>query len=94
MQKILLKDCTVYNILFETNVLGHIISSGDSLFLIQTDELPIVPIAESFGFSGKAYLTIENTMDLVELNPASELKPLYEYKVVNLEDYSLKQLTT
>jgi len=91
IQKIIFKNCTVYNILHESNVLGHVIQHENSNVLIQTDELPIIPLAESFGFQGHFYLASENGYESVELNPTDEFKPLYEFKVINFEDYSLNE---
>jgi hypothetical protein len=84
LQKILLADCTVYNILFENKILGHVIVKNDNMTLIQTDDLNIVALAESFGFSGNGY-------HLVVLEETKELKPIYEYKVINLQDQFLTE---
>lgn len=94
LQKIVFNNCNVYNILFESNVIGHIIANEEKTILVQNDELSIIPIAESFGFGGNAYLAKEEGYEKIVLNPSPELKPLYEYKVVNLPEYSLKQLET
>jgi hypothetical protein len=94
LQKIVLENCKVYNILFESNVLGHILVGGGKTILVPTDEISIVPIAESFGFDGPALVANENSYETVMLNGSPELKPIYEYKVVNLPDYSLNQLET
>lgn len=89
LQKILLSDCTVYNILFEDRVLGHVIRTDYNTVLVQNEDLNIVPLAESFGFSGKAFVSNENGYEEVILNKTTELTPLYEYKVVNLDNQSL-----
>ena len=89
LQKILLNNCDVYNILFEDRILGHIIVTEENTILVQNEDLNIVPLAESFGFHGKAYVSIENGYEEVILNDSSDLKPLYEYKVVNLQDQFL-----
>jgi hypothetical protein len=94
LQKIILSNCNVYNILFESNILGHIIVDEDTTLLVQNDEVSIIPIAESFGFGGEAYLANEEGFEKVVLHGTPETKPLYEYKVVNLPNYSLNQLET
>ncbi|MEO5366010.1 MAG: hypothetical protein H7831_06590 [Magnetococcus sp. WYHC-3] len=91
IQKVIFKNCTVYNILHESNILGHVIQHENSNVLIQTDELPIIPLAESFGFQGHFYLATEDGYQSVNLNPTSEFKPLYEFKVINLEDHLLTE---
>lgn len=93
LQKIILENCNVYNILFESNILGHILIGGGKTILVSNDEMSIVPIAESFGFDGDALLATENGYEKIVLKGSPELRPLYEYKVINLPDYSLKQLT-
>jgi hypothetical protein len=89
LQKILLSDCTVYNIVFEDRVLGHLILTEHNTLLVQNEDLNIVPLAESFGFSGKAYIANENGYEEVMLNGNTDLAPLYEYKVINLDNQSL-----
>ena len=91
LQKILLADCTVYNILFENKVLGHVIVENDNMTLIQTEDLNIVALAESFGFSGKAYMADETGYYPVVLQETKDLKPIYEYKVINLQDQILTE---
>jgi hypothetical protein len=92
IQKVIFKNCTVYNILHESNILGHVIEHENSNVLIQTDELPIVPIAESFGFQGHFYLGSEDGYESVNLTPTSEFKPLCEFKVINFDHYSLNEV--
>jgi len=94
VQKIILKDASIYNILFEENVIGHIIVDNNEITLIQNDELSMIPIAESFGFSGKAYVAKENGFEQIVLNPSPELMPLCEYKTVNLPNLLLTELVT
>lgn len=85
LQKITLDNETVYNIIFESRLLGHVIIADEQIILVQTDELPIIPLAESFGFSGDAYLVNGDNESKVVLNGTPEFKPLYEYKVINLQ---------
>jgi hypothetical protein len=94
VQKILLKNCTVYNILFESNILGHVIDHPNSKIIVQTDELPIIPIAESLGFEGDFYAANKDGYELVNLKSTDDLKPIYEYKIINLQDYFLNEEVT
>jgi hypothetical protein len=91
LQKILLNNCNVYNILFEDNILGHVLINDENTIVIQTDELSIVPIVESFGFSGEALLADENGYQTVMLKGNLDLAPLYEYKVIDLQDQFLTE---
>lgn len=94
VQKIILGDANIYNILFESNVIGHIIVENGEITLVENDELSIVPIAESFGFAGNAFLAKEDKFESVILNPSPELMPLCEYKAINLQDLLLTELVT
>lgn len=94
LQKIILEKGNVYNILFDSNLLGHVLAEENSIILIQTDEMPIVPLAEAFGFSGEAYLATENGYSKIILNPTPELQPIFEYKVVNLPGSFLTEEVT
>lgn len=91
LQKITLENEVVYNILFESKLLGHVILSDEQMTLVQAGELPIAPIAESFGFSGEANLVEGENSSKVMLNSTPEFKPLYEYKIVNLPDSALTE---
>ena len=91
LQKVLLNDCSLYNILFENTVLGHVLVNEKFTILVQNDELSIVPIVESFGFSGDVLLAKEDGYEKITLNPSLELEPLYEYKVINLQNHSLTE---
>jgi hypothetical protein len=89
-----LKDANIYNILFESNIIGHIIIDQNEITLIENDELSLIPIAESFGFSGTAYLAKENGFEQVILKPSPELMPLCECKTINLPNLLLTELVT
>ncbi|NBO36562.1 hypothetical protein EBU91_03360 [bacterium] len=91
LQKIVLKNCSVYNILFEGSVLGHILMNENFSLLVQNDEIPIAPIVESFGFSGNVLLAKENGYESITLNPSEDLKAIYEFKVINLQDQILTE---
>ena len=91
IQKIIMKNCTVYNILHESTLLGHIIENEDSKVLVQTDEIPIIPLVESFGFEGKFWLVENEDYKLVELKPTPDFIPLYEFKVINFDNYFLSE---
>ena len=94
IQKIIMENCTIYNFLYENRVLGHFIENDDSKVLVQTDEISIIPIAESFLFEGPCWLSENGEYKLIELNPSPELTPLYEFKSINLENYTLNELKT
>ena len=94
LQKIIMKNCTVYNILHEGNILGHVLESPDSNLLVQTSDIPIIPLAESFGFEGN-YLILNDTETVnVVLTPTPDFKPLYEFKTFNYSDYFLSETDT
>ena len=94
VQKIILRDANIYNILFESNIVGHIIVENGEITLVENDELSMIPIAESFGFAGNAFLAREDKFESVVLNPSPELMPLCEYKAINLQDLLLTELVT
>jgi len=91
LQKVILEKGNVYNIFFKSNLLGHVLVENDTMILVQTDEIPIIPLVESFGFSGEAYVSEGNKYSKICLNPAPELRPIYEYKVVNLPNCFLTE---
>lgn len=89
-----MKNCVVYNILHEENILGHVLESADSNLLVQTSDIPIIPLAESFGFEGN-YLIIEDLETKnVFLKSTPDFKPLYEFKTFNYSDYFLSEVDT
>lgn len=94
VQKIILGDANIYNILFESNIIGHIIVENDKITLIENDELSMIPIAESFGFAGNAFLAKEDKLESIVLNPSPELMPICEYKAINFQDLLLTELAT
>lgn len=94
VQKIILGDANIYNVLFESNVVGHIIVDNNEITLVQNDELSMIPIAENFGFAGNAFLAKEDKFESIVLNPSPELMPLCEYKAINLQDLLLTELMT
>lgn len=86
VQKIVMKNSNVYNFLYENKLLGHVIDTEDSRVLVQTSDISIIPIVESFNFSGNCWLLEDGEYKLKTLNPSPELQPLYEFKVVNLSE--------
>jgi len=86
-----MKNCVVYNILHESTILGHIIHDGTSKLIVSSTELPIIPIVESFGFEGKFLLAKNDTYEVVELKATPEFTPIFEFKVINLEDNFLTE---
>ena len=91
IQKVIMKNCVIYNILHESTILGHIIESENSKVLVQADEVPIVPLAESFGFQGKFWLAANDEYKLVDLQATPDFKPLYEFKVMNFDNHFLSE---
>lgn len=94
LQKIVMKNCVVYNILHEGTILGHVLENENSNILIQVGDLPIVPLAESFGFEGTYLIINEDSEESVELNSTPDFKPIYEFKVFNYSDYFLSESIT
>lgn len=94
LQKVILEKGNVYNIFFDSNLLGHVLVENNTMILVQTDEIPIVPLAESFGFSGEAYVSEGDKYSKITLNGTSELQPIYEYKVLNLPNCFLTESET
>ena len=94
VQKIIMKNANVYNFLHENVLLGHLIDNGESQVLIQTSDISIVPIVESFNFSGDCWLLEDGEYKLVNLSPSPELEPIYEFKVINLSDNLLTESET
>jgi hypothetical protein len=86
VQKIIMDNAVVYNFLYENELLGHLIDTEDSRVLVSAGDTSIIPIVESFNFSGNCWVLDEGEYKLYILNPSPELEPLYEFKVVNLED--------
>lgn len=86
VQKIVMENSNVYNFLYENELLGHLIDTEDSRVLVQTSDISIIPIVESFNFSGNCWIVENEEYKLITLNPSPELEPLYEFKVVNLSD--------
>lgn len=94
LQKIVMKNCDIYNVLFESNVLGHILLSENSNILVQVGDLDIISLAESFGFEGNFLLADGEEYKTVNLSPALDFSPLYEFKIINLNDYFLSEAKT
>jgi len=94
LQKIIMKNCTVYNFLYETRLLGHLMETDDSRVLVQTSDISIIPIAESFLFEGSCWLVENDEYKLITLNASPEFTPLYEYKVINLDENLLLESET
>ena len=90
IQKIILKNCVVYNILLESELLGHVIEEDNKKLLVQTTELNIIPIAESLGFDGSFICESNKKFKIVELN-SSGVVPV-NFKVINLQEHSLNEL--
>ena len=90
IQKIILKNCVVYNILLESELLGHVIEEDNKKLLVQTTELNIIPIAESLGFDGSFICESNKEFKIVELN-SSGVVPV-NFKVINLQEHSLNEL--
>lgn len=84
----------VYNFLYENELIGHVLENDDSRVLVPVSDTSIVPVAESFGFDGPAWYLEEGEYKLITLSAATELKPIYEFKVINLSDYLLLQEET
>lgn len=91
LQKVIMKNCTVYNILHESKILGHIVYNDTSKIIVSATKLPIVPIVESFGFEGKFLLAKNDNYEVVELKATPEFTPIFEFKVINLEDNFLTE---
>lgn len=94
LQKVILEKGNVYNIFFDSRLLGHVLIENDTMILAQTDEVPIIPLVESFGFSGEAYIAEHQGYSKIMLKGTPEFTPLYEYKVVNLPDCFLSEAET
>lgn len=90
IQKIILKNCTVYNILLESELLGHVIEEENKKLLVQTSKLNIIPIAESLGFDGSFVCENGEELKIVQLN-SSGVVPV-NFKVINLQEHSLNEL--
>jgi hypothetical protein len=90
IQKIILKNCTVYNILLESELLGHVIEEENKNLLIQTSDLNIIPIAESLGFNGSFICEINDNYEIIKLN-SSGVVPV-NFKVINLQEHFLNEL--
>lgn len=86
IQKIVMENCIVYNFLYESELLGHIIETDDSRVLVQAGDYPIIPLVESFNFDGNCWLLENEEYKLITLKATPELEPLYEFKVINLSD--------
>lgn len=84
-----MQNSNIYNFLYENELLGHLIETDDSRVLVQTSDISIIPVVESFNFSGECWLLENENYKLINLNSSPELEPLYEFKVVNLSDYLL-----
>jgi hypothetical protein len=92
IQKIVLKNCNVYTFLFESKIIGYILDNENSKILIQTTETPIIPIAESFGFSGNFLISDSySNYNLVKLEESEFNINPQNFKVVNLIEYSLSE---
>lgn len=89
VQKIIMQNSNIYNFLYENELLGHLIETDDSRVLVQTSDISIIPVVESFNFSGECWLLENENYKLINLNSSPELEPLYEFKVINLSDYLL-----
>jgi hypothetical protein len=94
VQKIIMKNTNVYNFLHESELLGHLIDNGDSQVLIPVSDISIIPIVESFNFSGDCWLIENGEYKLITLNPVPILEPIYEFKVINLSDNLLSESET
>lgn len=94
VQKVIMENCTVYNFLYENELLGHLIESEDSRVLVETSDTSIIPIAESFNIGGNVWLLEDGDYKLVTLNPSPEMQPIYEFKVINLPDLFLAESET
>jgi hypothetical protein len=86
IQKVIMKNATIYNFLYENTILGHLIETDDSKVLIQSSDVPLQPIAESFGFEGTMWLFEDEDYKLTNLTPTPEFKPNYDFKVINLSE--------
>ena len=84
IQKVIMKNATIYNFLYEDTILGHLIETNDSKVLIQSSELPLKPIAESFGFGGQVWLFEDEDYKLTNLTPTPDFKPNYDFKVIKI----------
>jgi hypothetical protein len=89
VQKIIMQNSNIYNFLYENELLGHLIETDNSRVLVQTSDISIIPVVESFNFSGECWLLENENYKLINLNSSPELEPLYEFKVINLSDYPL-----
>ena len=94
VQKVIMENCTVYNFLYENELLGHLIESEDSRVLVETSDTSIIPIAESFNIGGNVWFLEDGDYKLVTLNPSPEMQPIYEFKVINLPDLFLAESET
>jgi len=94
VQKIVMENSNVYNFLYENELLGHLIDTEDSRVLVQTSDISIIPIVESFNFSGNCWLLEDGEYKLITLNPVPILEPIYEFKVINLSDNLLSESET
>lgn len=91
LQKVILEKGNVYNIFFDSRLLGHVLIENDTMILAQTDEVPIIPLVESFGFAGEAHVAEPDGYSKINLKPTPEFTPLYEYKVLNLPECFLTE---
>jgi hypothetical protein len=92
LQKVILNNATVYNILFESNILGHVVLIDNCNILIQNSEIDIKTLAESFGFEGHFLISENEKYNPVTLTSDEFLKPNYSFKVLNLNEYFLNEL--
>lgn len=86
VQKIIMKNSVVYNFLYESKILGHLIETEDSRVLVETSDIAITPIVESFGIEGDVWLLENEEYKLRTLNPSPEFEPNYNFKVINLSE--------
>jgi len=90
IQKLILENGIVYNILLDEHILGHIIENNDgSKYMLQSHPTINFPlIAEELGFNGQFNILNENSEDQVKLVNSKNLK-FAEFKVFNFDYLTL-----
>jgi hypothetical protein len=90
IQKLILENATVYNILLDDHILGHIIENNDgSKYILQSHPtINFSLIAEELGFNGEFNILNENSEDHVKLLK-SETSKSANFKVFNFDYLTL-----
>lgn len=93
IQKLILENAIVYNILLNETLLGHIVNfTNGQKYIIQADDsINFSLIAEEFGFSGNFTFLNENVK--LNLHGSNQIKEA-NYKVFNFDYLTLDELNS